>query len=125
MTAPVRILIVEDEPEIADNLAALLTAKGHRVATCGDGADGIARARKDPFDLVLLDVMLPRMSGFDLCKLLRADPKTAGVKIVMVTGLGRMGDVEEAFRAGADDYLIKPFDSVRLFKKIEKVLASP
>lgn len=122
---PARILIVEDEPEIADNLAALLTAKGHKVATCLEGADGVARARKETFDLLLLDVMLPRMSGFDVCKLLRADPKTAKLKIVMVTGLGRMGDVEEAFRAGADDYLIKPFDSNRLFKKIEKVMAQP
>lgn len=122
---PVRILIIEDEPAIADNLAALLAAKGHKVATCLEGADGVTRARKETFDLVLLDVMLPRMSGFDVCKMLRADPKTTKMKIVMVTGLGRMGDVEEAFRAGADDYLIKPFDSVRLFKKIEKVLASP
>lgn len=122
---PARILIVEDEPAIADNLAALLAAKGHKAVTCGEGADGVARARKEAFDLVLLDVMLPRMSGFDVCKLLRADPKTSKVKIVMVTGLGRMGDVEEAFRAGADDYLIKPFDSTRLFKKIEKVMAQP
>lgn len=118
-----RILIVEDEPEIADNLAALLAAKGNKTAVCHEGAEGVARARKEAFDLVLLDVMLPRMSGFDVCKLLKADPKTSKLKIVMVTGLGRMGDVEEAFRAGADDYLIKPFDSVRLFKKIEKVLA--
>jgi DNA-binding response OmpR family regulator len=118
-----RILIVEDEVEIADNLSALLNAKGHKAAVCHEGADGVARARKEAFDLVLLDVMLPRMSGFDVCKMLKGDPKTAKTKIVMVTGLGRMGDVEEAFRAGADDYLIKPFDSVRLFKKIEKVLA--
>lgn len=122
---PVRILIVEDEPAIADNLSALLTAKGHKVATCFEGADGVARARKETFDLLLLDVMLPRMSGLDVCKLLKSDPKTAKLKIVMVTGLGRMGDVEEAFRAGADDYLIKPFDSARLFKKIDKVLAAP
>ena len=120
-----KILIVEDEPEIADNLAALLSAKGHKVVTCSEGADGVAHARKEPFDLLLLDVMLPRMSGLDVCKMLRSDPKTMKLKIVMVTGLGRMGDVEEAFRAGADDYLIKPFDSTRLFKKIEKVLATP
>lgn len=118
-----RILIVEDEHDIAENLAALLIAKGHKATICFEGADGVARARKETFDLLLLDVMLPRMSGFDVCKLLRADPKTAKLKIVMVTGLGRMGDVEEAFRAGADDYLIKPFDAARLFKKIEKVLA--
>jgi DNA-binding response OmpR family regulator len=123
--SPARILIIEDEPAIADNLAALLNAKGHKVATCYEGADGVARARKDTFDLLLLDVMLPRMSGFDVCKLLRADPKTMKLKIIMVTGLGRMGDVEEAFRAGANDYLIKPFDSARLFSKIEKVLATP
>jgi len=122
---PARILIIEDEPAIADNLAALLAAKGHKVATCLEGVEGVARVRKETFDLLLLDVMLPRMSGFDVCKLLRSDPKTRKLKIIMVTGLGRMGDVEEAFRAGADDYLIKPFDSVRLFKKIEKVMATP
>ena len=120
-----RILIVEDEVEIADNLSALLAAKGHKTAVANEGASGVEKARKETFDLVLLDVMLPRMSGFDVCKLLRADPKTTKLKIIMVTGLGRMGDVEEAFRAGADDYLIKPFDSARLFKKIEKVLAAP
>lgn len=123
--SPARILIIEDEPAIADNIAALLVAKGHKATTSLEGADGLERARKETFDLILLDVMLPRMSGFDVCKLLRADPKTAKLKIIMVTGLGRMGDVEEAFRAGADDYLIKPFDSARLFTKIEKVLAQP
>ncbi len=122
---PLRILIIDDEPAIADNLAALLTAKGHKAATSLEGAEGVERVRKETFDLILLDVMLPRMSGFDVCKLLRSDPKTMKLKIIMVTGLGRMGDVEEAFRAGADDYLIKPFDSTRLFNKIEKVMATP
>ena len=121
---PSRILIIEDEPAIAENLAALLSAKGHTAAIAPDGAKGIELARKTPFHLILLDVMLPRMSGFDVCKLLRADQRTRAVKIIMVTGLDRMNDVEEAFRAGADDYLIKPFDSERLFKKIEKVLGA-
>jgi DNA-binding response OmpR family regulator len=120
-----RILIVEDEHEIAENLAALLSAKGHKVETVGDGAEALPRARRFAPHVVLLDVMLPRMSGFDVAKLLRADPKTAKIKIVMVTGLGRVGDVDTAFASGADDYLIKPFDSDRLFKKIEKVLALP
>ncbi|MDE2490415.1 MAG: response regulator [Elusimicrobia bacterium] len=120
-----RILIVEDEQEIAENLAALLAAKGHKVETVADGADALPRARRFAPEVVLLDVMLPRMSGFDVCKLLRADPKTAKAKIVMVTGLGRVGDVDTAFASGADDYLIKPFDSDRLFRKIDKVLALP
>lgn len=120
-----RILIVEDELDIAENIAALLSAKGHRTSIVSDGADALQRARKEMPELILLDVMLPRLSGYDVCKLLRSEPKTAKIKIVMVTGLGRGGDVETAFAAGADDYLIKPFDSDRLFKKIEKVLARP
>lgn len=122
---PIRVLIVEDEPEIAANVAALLSAKGHRTTTAPDGPAALARARKESFDLILLDVMLPNMSGMDVCKLLRAEPRTATIKIIMVTGLDRMADVEEAFRAGANDYLIKPFDSQRLFRKIEKVLSAP
>ena len=119
------ILVVEDEIDIAENLVALLAAKGHRASAVGDGAQALERARKELPDLILLDVMLPRLSGHDVCRMLRADPKTAKIKIVMVTGLGRGGDVDDAFAAGADDYLIKPFDSARLFKKIEKVLGSP
>ena len=117
-----RILVVEDEADIADNLVALLTAKGHLATSAGDGTEALERAQKDLPDLILLDVMLPRMSGFDVCKFLRAHPRTAKVKILMVTGLGRGSDVETAFEAGADDYLVKPFDSARLFKKIEKLL---
>jgi CheY-like chemotaxis protein len=120
-----RVLIVEDELDVAENIAALLAAKGHRTTIAVDGAEALRLARKELPDLLLLDVMLPRMSGHDVCRMLRADPKTAKLKIVMVTGLGRGSDVEEAFAAGADDYLIKPFDSARLFKKIEKVLAIP
>jgi two-component system alkaline phosphatase synthesis response regulator PhoP len=120
-----RILVVDDEVDIAENIAALLKAKGHQVSWVSDGADALERAKKERPELVLLDVMLPRMSGFDVCKLLKAEPKTAKTKVVMVTGLGRLGDVETAFASGADDYLIKPFDSDRLYKKIEKVLALP
>jgi two-component system alkaline phosphatase synthesis response regulator PhoP len=117
-----KIMIVEDELDIAENISALLNAKGHKTSLVSDGAEALQRARKELPELILLDVMLPRVSGFDVCKLLRQEPKTAKIKIVMVTGLGRGGDVETAFAAGADDYLIKPFDSERLFKKIAKVL---
>ena len=81
--------------------------------------------RKNPPDLVLLDVVLPHLSGFEVCKLLRADPRTAKVKVIMVTGLDRGGDVEKAFASGADDYLVKPVDSDRLLKKIQKALQTP
>ena len=120
-----RILVVDDELDIAENIAALLNAKGHKTTIAADGPEGLRLARKELPDLVLLDVMLPQMSGTDVCRILRQESRTSKLKIVMVTGLGRGGDVEEAFAAGADDYLIKPFDSARLFKKIEKVLAMP
>ena len=118
-----RVLIVEDESAVAENLQALLTAKGHQAAIVADGSEAVQRARKDTPELMLLDIVLPKMGGFDVCKILKSDPLTATIKIIIITGLGRMGDVETAFQAGADDYLIKPFDSERLFKKLEKVLA--
>lgn len=117
-----KILIVEDEQAVAENLQALLAAKGYQVATAEDGAEGIAKARKDPPDVMLLDIMLPKMGGFDVCKILKADPALKKTKIIMITGLGRMGDVETAFQNGADDYIIKPFDTQRLFKKLDKAL---
>lgn len=117
-----RILIVEDEAVIAENLQALLQARGHQVALASDGAAALDAARKSPPDLMLLDIMLPKMGGFDVCKLLKSAAPTKKIKIVMITGLGRMGDVETAFANGADDYIIKPFDSERLFKKVDKVL---
>jgi DNA-binding response OmpR family regulator len=117
-----RILIVEDEAAIAENLQALLEARGHQVSIAGDGAAAVEAARKETPDLMLLDIMLPKVGGFDVCRILKGADATKKIKIVMITGLGRMGDVEMAFANGADDYIIKPFDSQRLFKKLEKVL---
>ena len=117
-----RILIVEDEAAIAENLQALLTARGHQVALAADGAAAVESARRQPPDLMLLDIMLPKLGGFDVCRILKGEVTTKAIKIVMITGLGRMGDVETAFANGADDYIIKPFDSQRLFKKLDKVL---
>lgn len=119
----VNVLIVEDEVEIADNLAALLEARGYEASVSRDGAEGLMKARTLKPDLVLLDIMLPKLGGFDVCKLLKTEASTRKIKVVMITGLGRMGDVETAFQSGADDYIIKPFDSDRLFKKLEKVLS--
>ena len=118
------ILIVEDEPVIAENLQALLMAKGHKVAVSLDGADAVEHVRKIKPDLVLLDVMLPRLSGLDVCAVIKGDAATKSVRVIMITGLGRMGDVEKAFAQGADDYIIKPFDSERLLKKLDKVLGA-
>ena len=121
----IKVLIVEDEPAIADSLQALLKAKGYEVKCALDGPESVAAARKFKPDLMLLDIMLPKLNGIEVCRILKADTATKGIQVVMVTGLGRTGDVELAFAAGADDYLIKPYDTDRLFKKIQKVLAGP
>ena len=73
---------------------------------------------------MFLDVMLPKLDAFYVCSILKSEEGTKSIKIIMITGLGRMGDVEMAFKKGADDYIIKPFDTERLFRKIDKVLGS-
>ena len=118
-----KILVVEDDFAIADNLQALLRVKGYQVLFAPDGQAAIEVARRDGPHILLLDILLPKLGGFDVCRILKSDPKTNPIKIIMLTGLGRMGDVETAFSAGANDYLSKPFTNERLLAKIEKLLA--
>lgn len=120
-----KILVVEDEDLISENLRALLTFKGYKVFHARDGASAVEIARKELPDLMLLDILLPKLGGFDVCKILKSDAKTKKIKIIMITGLSQMSDVEMAFTHGAADYIIKPFDVDRLFKKLEKVIAMP
>lgn len=117
-----KILIVEDDYAIADSLQAMLQVKGYGVLFAPDGQAAVEVARKEIPDVILLDILLPKLDGFDVCRILKADPKTKDIRIIVATGLGRMGDVETAFAAGACDYIIKPFDAERLLKKIEKVV---
>jgi DNA-binding response OmpR family regulator len=122
---PLKVMVVEDDFGILENLRALLSAKGYKVLEASDGAAAVALARKELPDLILLDILLPKMGGFDVCKILKTDAATRQIKIVMITGLSQMADVETAFQNGASDYIIKPFDADRLFRKIDKVLAGP
>lgn len=121
----IRILIIEDDLGLAENLKALLQVKGYTVEFAADGVQGVEAARKSLPDVVLLDIMIPKLSGFDVCRTLRTDPKTQRIRIIMMTGLSQMQDIEKAFSCGAVDYLTKPFDSERLIKKIENALSRP
>ncbi len=102
-----RVLVVEDEERMAALIAAGLAREGHAVDVAGDGETGLAMARAAPFDIVVLDVMLPRMDGFTLCRALRG--RDAGVPVLMLTARGEIEDRVEGLDAGADDYLVKPF----------------
>jgi CheY-like chemotaxis protein len=105
-----RILVVEDDGRLAATLDRLLTAEGHHIEVVGDGLQALRLAREQPFDLVVLDVMLPSLDGVGVCRRLRA---TAQVPILMLTALGGTDERVRGLDAGADDYLVKPFAIAR------------
>jgi two-component system, OmpR family, alkaline phosphatase synthesis response regulator PhoP len=115
-----RILLVEDEPGLALTLSDRLRAEEYAVETAGDGEVGFQRASDEWFDLLILDVMLPRKSGFDVCRDLRQhDKKTP---ILMLTARGQLVDRVVGLKLGADDYLVKPFEMMELMARVEALL---
>ncbi|MBI5624881.1 MAG: response regulator [Elusimicrobia bacterium] len=120
----IKVVIAEDEFSVSENIKALMSARGYKVFTAADGVEAVELCRKEHPEVLLLDILMPRMGGFDVCRILKSDPATKGIKIVMITALDRMGDIETAFQHGASDYLTKPFDQEKLYKKLDKVLAS-
>jgi diguanylate cyclase (GGDEF)-like protein len=117
-----KILVVEDEPGILKVLRRILNLRGYRVVEATDGSRGIERAAAEKPDLVLLDVMMPGMNGFDVCRSLRENLETAMIPIVMLTVKGRTEDRIRGMECGADDYIIKPFDADELIVRIESAL---
>ena len=101
-----RILVVEDDPRLAATLRRVLVAEGHDIELAGDGNDALRRARERPFDLVVLDIMLPGLDGISVCRRLRAG---GAVPILMLTALGGTAERVRGLDSGADDYLVKPF----------------
>jgi two-component system alkaline phosphatase synthesis response regulator PhoP len=116
----VRVLLVEDEPAVSMTLSDLLTGEGYDVETAADGKTGLSRAANELFDVVLLDVMLPGMNGFDVCRELRRMGKD--VAILMLTARGQLTDRVVGLKLGADDYLTKPFEPPELLARVEALL---
>ena len=117
------ILLVEDELGLVLTIADRLRADGYQVATASDGEKGFERASTEPFDLLILDVMLPRKSGFDVCRDLRE--QGFSMPILMLTARGRTEDKVHGLKTGADDYLVKPFDMLELLARVEALLRRP
>ena len=115
-----RILLVEDEPGLVLTLSDRLTREGYAVDTAVDGESGLARAAGEAFDLVLLDVMLPRLGGFDVLKALRK--QNVETPVIMLTARGQIVDKVVGLKLGADDYVTKPFEMVELLARIEAKL---
>jgi two-component system, OmpR family, phosphate regulon response regulator PhoB len=117
-----RILVVEDEADIQEVLEYNLRRDGHEVVLTGTAKDGLRHARERRPDLVLLDLMLPDGSGTELCKTLRQDAATRGVRVVMLTAKGEEIDRVIGFELGADDYIVKPFSVRELLLRVQAVL---
>jgi len=116
------VLVVEDEEDIQELIDYNLTREGYKISSAFTGEDAVDMARRQPPDLVILDLMLPGMDGFEVCKALRTDPKTAHVPVVMLTAKGEEVDIVTGLELGADDYITKPFSPRVLVARIRAVL---
>jgi len=123
--ASISLLVVDDDAFIARLLEIELAAAGYDVRTAGSGDRALELARERCPDLILADVMMPNMDGFELTRQLRSDPRTATAKVILLTARGLSADRLEGFAVGADDYVIKPFDTPELVARIGEVLARP
>ena len=117
-----KVLIADDEPNIVISLEFLMKREGHAVSIARDGPAALEAIRSTRPDLVLLDVMMPGMSGFEVCQAVRADQALAGVKILMLTAKGRDTDVAQGLGLGADAYMTKPFSTKELAAKVREML---
>jgi two-component system response regulator MprA len=115
-----RILVVEDDARLAATLERVLVAEGHGVEVVGDGLQALRRAREQPFDMVVLDIMLPSLDGVGVCRRLRA--VSAQVPILLLTALGGTDERVKGLDAGADDYLVKPFAYEELLARVRALL---
>jgi two-component system OmpR family response regulator len=113
------LLVIEDEPQIRENLAEILTLKGFDVTTASNGVNGLAQASHQPPDLILCDVMMPGMDGYQFLEKLRQKPSLANVPFIFLTAKATMGDLRHGMTSGADDYLAKPYQMKDLLAAIE------
>jgi DNA-binding NarL/FixJ family response regulator len=112
------ILIIEDQPDMRENIVTILEMEGHTVLEAGNGHDGLARAREEKPDLILCDVMMPKMDGHEVLQLLREDSSIAGTPFIFLTARGEKSDFREGMNLGADDYLTKPVSADELLGTI-------
>lgn len=117
------VLVADDDPDVRDVVVFKLEQSGHDVLVAEDGGAALDLARRACPDLAVLDVMMPRMTGLDVCRELRADPATSGMPIILLTARAQEGDIETGFAWGVDDYLTKPFSPRELDSRVRAVLA--
>ena len=117
-----KVLVVEDDVDIQDLVVALLSRVGYDVVVQDNGNAGLASAVSEQPDLVILDWMMPGLSGVEVCRAIRADPRTEDVAVLMLTSKAQEGDIDQAFTAGADDYMVKPFRGRELVSRVRALV---
>ena len=119
---PAKVLIADDNPQILELLEAYLEPLAVRVVLASDGQAAVAAVERERPDLILLDIMMPKRSGFEVCRSLKEDPRYRDIPIIMVTALNELGDIERARESGADDYLSKPVNKAQLLERVQSLL---
>ncbi len=118
-----RILLVDDEPDFVETVEFFLSGSDYQVFVAKNGKEALEMVKTERPDLVVLDVMMPEMDGLEACKRLKNDPTTNSIPIIMLTAKGRKEDVVDALAAGANSYIVKPFNLSELVERIEKALS--
>jgi DNA-binding response OmpR family regulator len=118
-----KILVVDDEPNIVLSLEFLMKQAGFLVRTAADGEAALAAVAAEKPDLMLLDVMMPRKNGYEVCQAVRANPEWKGIRIIMLTAKGREVEREKGLALGADDYITKPFSTQEVVERVRELLA--
>ncbi len=116
------VLVVDDNPQNLELLQAYLEELKCKVISAEDGVQALKCVAKENPDLILLDIMMPRMSGFEVCRKLKAEAATADIPVVMVTALNELGDIERAVAAGTDDFLSKPINKLEMLTRVKSLL---
>jgi two-component system cell cycle response regulator len=116
------VLIVDDNPQNVELLQAFLESLPAKILTASDGVEALDMVAKHNPDLILLDIMMPRMSGFQVCKRIKSDAKTKDIQVLMVTALNELGDIEQATECGTDDFVSKPVNKFELLTRVKSLL---
>jgi PleD family two-component response regulator len=119
-----RVLIADDNPQGVELLEAYLADRDYDIETAADGEETLRKVKDWHPDLILLDIMMPKISGFEVCKRLRSDPATQDITVLMITALDQQSDIDRAVEAGTDDFLTKPINKTELLLRIRSVLNS-
>ncbi len=118
-----KILIIEDEPDIMELVEVMLSSdETYQLLKATDGQKGLELAISEKPDLVLLDIMLPKLNGYEICRSLKGNLETAHILVVMLTAFGQKREIEEGYKVKADDYIVKPFEPLKLRQRVKKIL---